>query len=95
MERILKQEWIRSQQQIGAERGRGPKRVRDARSRADLRSVVAGTVTGDNVVAVAKVRVGPIAEMILPECAAANARLGITRVETERMGRSEVYTGLE
>ena len=62
---------------------------------ADLRSMVAGTVTGDNVVAVAKVRVGPIAEMILLECAAANAWLGIAGVETERMGRSEVYTGLE
>ena len=60
---------------------------------ADLRSTVAGAVTGDNVAAVAKVRVGSIAEMIPPECAAAsefvapaNARLGIARMETEWVG---------
>ena len=54
---------------------------------ADLRSTVAGTVTGDNVAAVAKVQVGPIAEMIPLECAAAaNARLRITGAEMERVG---------
>ena len=53
---------------------------------ADLRSVVAGTVTEDNVAAVAKVRVGSIAETIPLACAAANARLGIAGAETERVG---------
>ena len=60
---------------------------------ADLRSTVAGTATEDNVAVVAKVRVGPIAEMIPPECAAAsefaapaNAWLRITRPETEWVG---------
>ena len=50
-------------------------------------------MTGDNVAAVAKVRVGSIAEMIPPECAAAsefaapaNAHLGIARTEMERVG---------
>ena len=50
-------------------------------------------MTEDNVAAVAKVRVGSIAEMIPPECAAAsefaapaNARLGIAGTETERVG---------
>ena len=50
-------------------------------------------MTGDNVAAVAKVRVGPIAEMIPSECAAAsefaaaaNAQLGIARAETEWVG---------
>ena len=80
------QEWIRSREWIGAERWREPKRARDAQSRADLQSVVAGTVTGDNVAAVAKVRVGPIAETIPLACAAANARLGIAGAETERVG---------
>ena len=63
---------------------------------ADLRSVVAGTVTRDNVAAVAKVRVGSIAEMIPPECAAAaNAGLRSAGMETEQVGSSEMYTGLE
>ena len=55
--------------------------------------MVVGTVTGDNVAVVAKVQVGPIAEMILPECAAvsefaapANAWLRITRMEMEQVG---------
>ena len=68
----------------------------------DLRLVVAGTVTGDNVAAVAKVQAGSIAEMIPPECvaasefaAAANAGLGSARTETERVGSSEMYTGSE
>ena len=59
----------------------------------DLRSTVAGTMTGDNVAAVAKVRVGPIAEMIPSECAAAsefaapaNACFGIAGMEMERVG---------
>ena len=60
---------------------------------ADLRLVVAGTVTRDNVAVVAKVLVGPIAEMIPPECVAAsefvapaNARLRIAGPEMERVG---------
>ena len=60
---------------------------------ADLRSTVAGTMTGDNVAVVAKVRVGSIAEMIPPECAAAseftaptNVRLRIARMEMEQVG---------
>ena len=68
----------------------------------DLRSVVVGTVTGDNVAAVAKVRVGSIAEMIPLECAAAsefaaaaNAGLRSARTETEQVGSSEMYTGSE
>ena len=52
----------------------------------DLQSVVAGTVTEDNVAAVAKVRVGSIAETIPLACAVANARLGIAGAETERVG---------
>ena len=60
---------------------------------ADLRSMVAGTVTGGDVAAVAKVRVGPIAEMLLSACAVAsefaaptNVQLGIAGLETERVG---------
>ena len=60
---------------------------------ADLRSMVAGTATGDNVAVVAKVRVGPIMEIIPSACASvsdfvapANACLGITGTETERVG---------
>ena len=59
-------------------------------------------MTKDNVAAVAKVRVGSIAEMIPPECAAAsefaaaaNAGLGSAGMETERVGSSEMYTGSE
>ena len=52
----------------------------------DLRLTVAGTATRDEVAAVAKVRVGPIAEMIPLACAAVNARLGIAGAETERVG---------
>ena len=40
---------------------------------ADLRSMVAGTVTGDDAVAVTNGRVSPIAETIPLVCAAANA----------------------
>ena len=50
-------------------------------------------MTEDNVAAVAKVRVGSIAEMIPPECAVAseftaatNVRLGSAGMETERVG---------
>ena len=44
-------------------------------------------MTENNVAAVAKVRVGPIVEMIPSECAAvANARLEISGAETERVG---------
>ena len=60
---------------------------------ADLRSTVAGTATRDDVAAVAKVQVGPIAEMVLSVWAAAskcagavNARFGISGTETERVG---------
>ena len=60
---------------------------------SDLRSVVAGTVTGDNVAAVAKVRVGSIAEMIPSACvvasksvAPANPQLGIGGTEMEQVG---------
>ena len=52
----------------------------------DLRSTVAGTATRDEVAAVAKVQVGPIAEMIPLACAAANARLRIAGAETEQVG---------
>ena len=52
---------------------------------ADLRSTVAGTVTGDDAAVVAKVWVGSIAEMV-PSAWAANARLGIGRTEMERVG---------
>ena len=57
--------------------------------------MVAGTATKDDAAPVAKVRVGPIAETIPLACTAANARLGIARVETERVGSSEMYTGSE
>ena len=53
---------------------------------ADLRSMVAGTVTRDDAASVTKVRIGPIAETILLACVAANAQLGIARAETERVG---------
>ena len=54
---------------------------------ADLQSTVAGTATRDDAVSVAKVRVGPIAEMILSACAAAaNARLGIAGAEMAQLG---------
>ena len=52
----------------------------------DLQLMVVGTMTRDNVAVVAKVRVGSIAEMTPSECAAANARLGITGAEMERVG---------
>ena len=48
--------------------------------------MVAGTTTGDDAVAVTKVQVGLIAEMILSAWAAANAQLGIARAEMERVG---------
>ena len=55
--------------------------------------MVVGTATGDDAASVAKIRVGPIAEMIPSACSAAsefvavaNVRLGITRVETEWVG---------
>ena len=47
--------------------------------------MVAGTATGDDAAAVAKVRVGLIAEMV-PSAWAVNARLGIGGVETEQVG---------
>ena len=60
---------------------------------ADMRSTVVGTATGDGAAAVTVVRVGLIAEMTPSVCvavsefaAAANARLGITGAETERVG---------
>ena len=60
---------------------------------ADLQLTVPGTATKDDAAVVAKVRVGPIAEMVpsawagASECAgAANARLGIGGTETERVG---------
>ena len=60
---------------------------------ADLRSMVAGTTTGDDAASVAKVRVGLIAEMIPSACAVVsefaaltNARLRIAGVETEWVG---------
>ena len=53
---------------------------------ADLRSTVAGTMTGDDAAAVAKVRVGLIAETTPSACAAANVQLGIAGVEMERVG---------
>ena len=96
MERILKWEWIQSRQWIGAgaeASARCAIATGGGDAGADLRSTVVGTVMGDNVAMVARVRVGPIAEMIPPECAAAseftvpaNARLGIARTETERVG---------
>ena len=59
----------------------------------DLRSTVAGTTTKVEVAVVAKVQVGPIAEMILSACATAskfmapaNARLRIAEMETEQVG---------
>ena len=52
----------------------------------DLRSTVAGTVTGDDVAAVTNGRVSSIAETIPLACVAANARLGIAGAETERVG---------
>ena len=52
----------------------------------DLRLTVAGTVAGDDAAAVAKVRLGLIAEMIPLVCAVANAQLGIARAETEWVG---------
>ena len=62
-------------------------------ARADMRSMVAGTATGDNAVVVAKARVGLIVEMISSVCAAvskfamvANARLGIAGMEMEWAG---------
>ena len=68
------------------DRWRGLKRARDARSRADLRSMVAGTATGDDAESVAKVRIGPIAETMPLACTAANAWLGIAGAEMERVG---------
>ena len=53
---------------------------------ADLGSTVAGTATGDDAAAVAKVRIGLIADTMPLVCAAANARLGIAGAETERVG---------
>ena len=60
---------------------------------ADLRSMVAGTTPGDDAAAVAKVRIGLIAEMVpsawvaASKCAGvANARFRIGGMETERVG---------
>ena len=53
---------------------------------ADLRSMVAATVTEDDAAAVTNGRVSPIAETIPLACAAVNARLGIARAEMERVG---------
>ena len=96
MERILKWEWIRSRQRIGAEAEASVRCViatAGGDAGVDLRSMVAGTATGDEPAAVAKVRVGPIAEMIPSACAAVsesavptNARLRIGGMETERVG---------
>ena len=59
----------------------------------DMRSMVAGTTTGDGAMAVVGVRVGLIAEMILSACAVAsefsalvNVWLGIAGMETEWVG---------
>ena len=53
---------------------------------ADLRLTVVGTATGDEAAAVAWTEVHTISETIPLACAVANAWLGITRVETERVG---------
>ena len=53
---------------------------------ADLRSMVAATMTGDDAAAVTNGQVSPIAETIPLACAAANVWLGIAGVETERVG---------
>ena len=53
---------------------------------ADLQSVVAGTATEVDVVVVAKLQVGPIAETIPLACVAANVWLRIARAETEQVG---------
>ena len=90
------QEWIRSQQRIGAgaeASARCAIATGGGDAGADLRSTVAGTATGDDAASVAKVRVGPIAETIPLACAAANVRLGIAGAETEWVGSSEVYMG--
>ena len=79
---------------MGAEaRARGAIATARGDAGVDLRSMVAGTATRGDVAVVAKVRVGMIAEMILSACvvasefmAPANARLGIARTETERVG---------
>ena len=96
MEWILKQEWIQSRQWIGAgaeASARCTITTAGSNAVADLRSTVVGTATGDDAAAVAKVGVGPIAEMVLSVWAAAsnsmvpaNARLGIGGTETERVG---------
>ena len=53
----------------------------------DLRLMVAGTTTEVDAVAVARLRVGPIAETIPLACAApTNAQLGSARTEMERVG---------
>ena len=60
---------------------------------ADMQLTVVGTATGDDAVAVAKARVGLIAEMILSACVAVsefvaptNVWLRIAGTETERVG---------
>ena len=60
---------------------------------ADMCLTVAGTATGDEAAVVAKVRVGPIAEMIPSACVVAsksvvpaNPQLGIGGTEMERVG---------
>ena len=83
------QEWIRSQQRIGAgaeASARCAIATGGGDAGADLRSTVAGTATGDNAASVVKVRIGPIAETMPLACAAANARFGIAGAETERVG---------
>ena len=53
---------------------------------ADMRLMVAGTTTGDDVVVVTKARVGPIVEMISSACAVANVWLWIAGMGTEQVG---------
>ena len=89
MEWILKWEWIRSRQRIGAG-AKASARCAIATGGGDvgvdLRSTVEATVTGNDAAAVTNGRVSPIAETIPLACAVANARLGITGVETEWVG---------
>ena len=53
---------------------------------ADLQLVVAGTATEVDAMVVAKLRVGPIAEIIPLACTAVNAWLRIAGVETKQVG---------
>ena len=53
---------------------------------ADLRSMVAATVTRDDAAAVTNGQVSLIAETIPLVCAVANVQLGIAGVEMEQVG---------